>query len=58
SAFKLSNDKSKNAYTLKKFKNEISKNIKKEYLKQFSSHLKEIGFNEKLDFTGEKVKSL
>ena len=58
SAFKLSNDKSKNAYTLKKFKNEISKNIKKEYLKQFSSHLKEIGFKEKLDFTGEKVKSL
>lgn len=57
-AKKLSNDKSKNAYTLKKFKNEISKNIKKEYSKQFSSHLKEIGFKEKLDFIGEKVKNL
>lgn len=57
-AHKLSNDKSKDAYTIKKFQNEISINIKEEYSKQFSSHLKEIGFEKKLDFVAKKVKNL
>jgi len=58
SAFKLSNDTSKNAYTIKKFQNELVIHIKKRCLKQFSSHLKEINFNKKLNVIAEKVRSL
>jgi hypothetical protein len=57
-AYRLSNDKSKDAYPIKKFQNTISKNIKEEYLKQFSSYLKEIDFNKKLDFVAEKTKNI
>ncbi len=58
SAFKLSNDTSTDAYTMKKFKKEISKNIEKNYLIQFYSHLKEIDFNKKLNVIDEKVRNL
>ena len=58
SAFKLSNDTSKGSYTIKKFRNELVKHIKKRYLKQFYSHLKEIDFDKKLNVIAEKVRSL
>jgi len=57
-AFKLSNDTSKGAYTIKKLRNELAKHIKKEYLKQFNSHLKEINFNKKLNVIDRKVRNL
>jgi hypothetical protein len=57
-AHKLSNDKSKDAYPIKKFQNEIRKEIKEEYSKRFSLHLKEIGFKKKLDVVAEKTKNL
>lgn len=58
SAFKLSNDTSKGSYTIKKFRNELVKHIKKRYLKQFYSHLEEIDFDKKLNVIAEKVRSL
>jgi len=58
SAFKLSNDTSKGAYTIKKFRNELVMHIKKKYLKQFNSHLKEIDFDKKLNIIDKKVRNL
>lgn len=58
SAFKLSNDTSKGAYTIKNFRDDIVMHIKKRYSKQFCSHLKEIDFDKKLNVIDEKVRSL
>jgi len=58
SAFKLSNDTSKGAYTIKNFRDELVMHIKKRYSKQFCSHLKEIDFDKKLNVIDEKVRNL
>ncbi len=57
-AFKLSNDQSESAYTMKSFRNDLIKNVKKKYKKQFSLHLKDIKFDKKLNVVFEKVEPI
>lgn len=58
SAFKLSNDTSKGAYTMKNFRDDIILHFKKRYIKLFHIYLKEIDFDKKLNIIAEKVRNL